>query len=142
MKIALLLALLVVAGLAFVRFAPSDPDRWHVDPLTASDPAPGGVLRRQPVPLEAAEALARFDAVARAAPRTQVLAGSLAEAHLTYVVRSRWIGFPDYVSVKAVAGADGTELAILSRLRFGYSDMGVNAARLDRWLQALQSVQE
>jgi uncharacterized protein (DUF1499 family) len=29
-------------------------------------------------------------------------------------------------------------MEIFSRARFGYSDMGVNAARVDRWIAALR----
>ena len=51
-------------------------------------------------------------------------------------MRSRVWGFPDYVSVRVLPGdAEGTStLAILSRLRFGRSDVGVNAARMQTWL--------
>ena len=46
MKTALiLLALLVVAGAAWVRLAPSDPARWHVDPAGAV-PGPGSASTR------------------------------------------------------------------------------------------------
>ena len=39
--LALLVVCLIALGLgfaAYVRLAPSDPGRWHVDPLTAPDP--------------------------------------------------------------------------------------------------------
>ena len=39
LKMALIIIVLVLAGfLAFVRLAPSDPEIWHVDPLTAKKP--------------------------------------------------------------------------------------------------------
>lgn len=141
MKTILVLALLAVAGLlAYIRLAPSEPARWHVDPLQASDPGQGGVLLRYPVDVPPVRALEQFDAVALAEPRVAVLAGSVRDRHITYVARSKWIGFPDYVTVKAVDTDRGAELVVLSRLRFGANDLGVNAERLDRWLDALQAV--
>jgi uncharacterized protein (DUF1499 family) len=57
---------------------------------------------------------------------------------MTYVQRSRFWGFPDYVSVRAVDLGDGSSaLAIFSRSRYGASDLGVNRARVDAWLARL-----
>ena len=82
--------------------------------------------------------LAAFDRVARAEPRVQVLAGSVASGRITYVVRSRLVGFPDYLTVRALpAQGGGATLAIFSRQRFGLKDMGVNRARVEAWLAAL-----
>ena len=150
MKIALVivvcLALLVAVGLAYIRLAPSDPTRWHVDPLTADSPGEGGFLlrpdggdARPDVHDTTPQALLRaFDRTARARPRTRVLAGSVAEGRITYVARSRLMGFPDYVTVQAVPADGGAALAILARSRFGRSDLGVNRARTERWLDMLR----
>ncbi|MCG6902339.1 MAG: DUF1499 domain-containing protein [Rhodobacter sp.] len=145
-RILRLLVVLVALGVAvpaYVRLAPSDPARWHVDPSTAGDPGRTGVLRRVAVFGDPATALARFDRIAQAAGAS-VLAGSVAAGHITYVARSRLIGFPDYITVQAEPGNPDcvTELVILSRLRFGWSDSGVNGARLDRWFERLQPAQE
>jgi len=51
---------------------------------------------------------------------------------ITYVTRSRVFGFPDYTTVRQA----GPQLEIYGRLRFGRSDLGVNAARIDGWLQS------
>lgn len=129
----ILLAIVVLgaAAVASVRLAPSDPAEWHIDPLTADDPGMGGVLLRHPVAAEGA--LQRFDASLMAEPRVTRLAGSEAEGRVTYVARTKWVGFPDYITVTYAEGA----LLILSRLRFGQSDLGVNAARLERVLERL-----
>ena len=127
MKFAAVIVVLSILGLAYVRLAPSDPARWHVDPTLAVDPGNRGVLRRNPV------AIAEFDRIARARPRVEVLAGSVAEGHITYVVRSAVLGFPDYITAKQ----DGADLVVLSRLRFGLADMGVNRARLNAWFNGL-----
>jgi hypothetical protein len=136
---ALILGLLVLAGLAWIRLAPNDPARWHVDPAAASDPGRKGVKLRHDMTLPPDQALAAFDAVARRHPRTRPLAGSVAQGHVTYVVRSLVFGFPDYVSARAEPAGDGAVLHILSRLRFGGSDMGVNGARMAAWLAVLPS---
>ena len=123
---------LVAVALAYVRWAPSDPVRWH-EPVVAERSGDFGsgavrVLRAGP------GALARIDAAARALPRTSVLAGTVAEGRITYVTRSRWFGFPDYTTVEQ----EGDVVRMLARLRFGRSDLGVNGQRLDRLQGALQ----
>ncbi len=56
---------------------------------------------------------------------------------ITYVQRSRVFGFPDYLTVKAVVMDGGAGLIIWSRARYGRSDFGVNRARVEAWLAAL-----
>ncbi len=125
---ALFVLVLAVALLAFIRLAPSDPLRWHQMPGTITNrDLEGGAMRR------VEGDLAAFDAIIRATPRTRVLAGSVAEGMVTYVTRSRVFGFPDYTTVRQ---ADDM-LEIYGRLRFGRSDLGVNAARIDGWLERL-----
>lgn len=142
----LLLVVLSVAGL-WVRAADHDPAVWHVDPTAAARTgkpndflaAPQGSTQA-PVDLTLrtapAEPLAAFDRVAMEASRVEVVAGSVADGHITYVQRSALFGFPDYVSVKAVDGPDGASIAAWSRSRFGHSDLGVNKERLTAWLAA------
>lgn len=135
------LALLVAGGAGYIRFAPSDPARWHMAPrLKALDGAqPGAVLVvsggaavNLAVP-DPAAALARLDAIALATPRTQRLAGSVSEDRITWITRSRFWGFPDYTTAEVTP--DG--LLIYARQRFGSQDWGVNAARLQDWLAQL-----
>ncbi|MDF0600893.1 DUF1499 domain-containing protein [Psychromarinibacter sp. C21-152] len=143
----LLLALAALMLLAWVRLAPSDPDDWHVDPLKAGDPGRGGVLL---LPGEEARTykatpkslLSAFDRVAMEAPRVEQLAGSVGSGRITYIARTKWLGFPDYITVTAVPAEGGAQLAVYSRLRYGRGDMGVNRKRLDRWLEELQTVVE
>lgn len=131
-----MLIFLVVAAVfavgAYIRLAPSDPTRWHVAPTGQADrDMQGGVFRV----LEAGpDGLARLDAIARNTPRTTVLAGSVDEGMVTYVTRTKVIGFPDYTT----AQQDGDTLRIHARLRFGRSDFGVNRNRVDGWLAALK----
>lgn len=132
---------LVVAGGAYVRLAPSDPAVWHVDPR-GGQAGPGAATAGVETPLiyaaEPEALLARLDRIALETPRTQRLAGSVAEGRITYVTRSALIGFPDYTTVAVAALPDGgAQVFMFARLRFGQSDLGVNAARLQAWRAAL-----
>jgi uncharacterized protein (DUF1499 family) len=142
---------LVLALVAYVRLAPSDPAVWHVDPSAGRAEAGVAVSRLGEEPqiataLNSARvvvellgqdriALARLDEVALATPRTTRLAGSPEEGRITWVTRSALWGFPDYTTAQAITTDVATsEVTILARSRFGQSDMGVNAARLRDWL--------
>jgi uncharacterized protein (DUF1499 family) len=130
------LAAALIGFAAYVRLAPSDPTRWHVPVAVEGQEGTvvsltGGASMR--VAGDGAALLARLDAVALATPRTIRLAGSVAEGRITWITRSALWGFPDYIT--AEAGEDA--LSVLARLRFGSSDMGVNAARLSDWLARL-----
>ncbi|MCT8160615.1 DUF1499 domain-containing protein [Pseudoruegeria sp. SHC-113] len=148
MKTALILLLAVLAvAMLYVRLAPIDAQSWHQDPDTAPDPGVAGVRigsddARAPQG-EAATLLAALNNIALATPRTRVIAGSVADGMITYETRSLLWGFPDYTTVKLAPQADGSaRLAILARLRFGRSDLGVNGKRVAAWLQALEAVQQ
>ncbi|MCG7518050.1 DUF1499 domain-containing protein [Ruegeria sp. Ofav3-42] len=123
---------IVVPGAAYIRLAPSDPAKWHVAPVGDQDrDLEGGAFR---VVETGPDGLSRLDAFARETARTSVLAGSVDEGMITYVTRTKVIGFPDYTTVQQ----DGDTLRIYARLRFGRSDFGVNRARVDGWLALLQ----
>jgi uncharacterized protein (DUF1499 family) len=129
--------------LAFVRLAPSDPGRWHIDlAATGFDPSSGQLFcitpsnRYGPV---AEGALVRLDAIALATPRTERLAGSPEEGHITWITRSRLMGYPDYTTAQLMPGP---QLCLFGRQRFGSEDLGVNAARIGGWMQVLLGLQE
>jgi hypothetical protein len=144
----LALALLVAGVAAYVRLAPSDPVRWHIDP---ADPAlapgearflvrpDGGDIPGPVFDLPPGALLAEFDEVARAEPRSRVIAGSVEEGRITYVTRSALWGFPDYTTVQAISDDGGARLLIYARSRFGGNDWGVNRARVEAWLARLGS---
>jgi len=124
----------------YIRTAPIDVGEWHVDPETVTPPAASnfGLLVGPTAPQIDAVPLVvagRIAAVAEAEGAV-VQAGSPAEGFVTYVVRSRIMGFPDVVSIRLDPHEDGTRLNIFSRARYGYSDFGVNTARVQRWLTA------
>lgn len=139
--LALCLVAVALGLAAYVRFAPSDVARWHVDPsgfYVWDHGGPWGEVIARPdgaiLRLEVAEGLlARLDAIAIATPRTTRLAGSVEEGRITWVTRSALWGFPDYTT--AEQRVDG--LYINARLRFGKSDLGVNAKRLNTWRSQL-----
>jgi uncharacterized protein (DUF1499 family) len=65
------------------------------------------------------------------------------EAGLTdrYVQRSRLMGYPDTIVVRFFDRPGGhSTIALYSRSQLGKGDMGVNLARLQRWLNALDAI--
>lgn len=141
---------LAAVGVVYVRTVPSNPAVWHVDPLEARrtgrpndflvlPPGMAGADAESPLFDATLPAMARrVDQMARSRPGVTRLAGSNEAGFITFVARSRLIGFPDYVSVKVMPQPDGqVALAIWSRSRFGHSDMGVNRARVEDWLARL-----
>lgn len=147
MTYTLILAVLI-ALLAYVRFAPSDPQVWHEpEPATAARPVEGSFLVRPeggdvvgPVlAMSPAEVLAKLDKIAMATPRTKRLSGSPEEGRITYVTRSLVIAFPDYTTVAVVEAEGGSQPVIFARLRFGRKDFGVNEKRVRAWLAQLTS---
>jgi uncharacterized protein (DUF1499 family) len=140
----IVILVLFAAGLLWIRFAPIDRDRWHVDPADAENPERSGVRfigREAPrYPGDPDTVLTTFDEIALSEPRTRLLEGDIDEGLLTYVSRSRVFGFADFITVKAVSEGDQTKLSVISRARVGSRgyDWGVNAERLDRWLQDMR----
>ena len=134
----------LVALMVWVRLAPVDavalnapPSLYGWDqggPWDEVVPMEGGASLRLSTSKGApSQLLAQLDAIALATPRTIRIAGSVDEGRITWETRSMIWGFPDYTT--AEARPDG--LYIHARLRFGRSDMGVNAARLEDWLAKL-----
>lgn len=142
----IIVAMFAVVGImGYFRLAPTEAEAWHVDPtdLSLSDGKGSALVRsdgalNSPVFDETPEALlARVDAIALETPRTRRIAGSVAEGRVTYMTRSLFFGFPDFTSVTTIPSGDGAELVAYGRLRFGSSDLGVNAERLQGWLAQL-----
>jgi hypothetical protein len=113
----------------YVRLAPSNPDVWHVAPVANGAAGEIQTQSNGATLLLSTATLAQIDAVAMASPRTKRLAGSLDEGRITWITRSAIWGFPDYTTAEATAEG----IKIHARLRFGKSDLGVNAARLRDW---------
>lgn len=136
MKLILIAVIVLMIGFAlWVRIVPARPANWHRVPQV---PNPGDTTtigshahRRAASPAD----LARLDQIIRATARTRVMTGSVAEGMVTYETRSLLWGFPDYTTVHL----DGPDMVIYGRLRFGRGDLGVNKARITRWLATLDA---
>ena len=126
----IVLALIAVL-VGYIRLAPSDPRVWHVVPdFSANEDLAAGVKRLVET---GPDGLSRMTPRMAATPRTELLAGSVESGMVTYVTRTRFMGFPDYTTVQQ----EGAWLKIYGRSRFGGSDWGVNRARVDAWLDGL-----
>jgi hypothetical protein len=149
-KLVVLLVLgLVVTGMGWVRLAQDDPARWHEDPRLVKRPSsPKAHLVR----LVGGDAMPRVyqmppDALAQTvhdvalADGATLLAGRVADRHMTFVSRSRIMGWPDYTSVLIEPAGEGAMLLGFARARYGHSDLGVNRARLERWQDQVQAPQ-
>lgn len=146
--------LAAAAGLATALAAcAGDADLAPVDPLTVAPPdSPNWALAAPESAATTAERtrltaryaatpealLTAFDEAVTAQPRVTRTAD--APLSKTYVQRSLIFRFPDVVTARALDLGDGTaSLALYSRSLYGYSDLGVNAERLDRWIAALDA---
>ncbi len=138
----------IASGALWVRLAPLRPEHWHIVPAAEASTARPNEAQLLPgdgapvYALRPAELAARLDALALAEPRTERLAGHPDDGFTTYVQRTPVWRFPDVISVHVLPHGEGATLAIWSRARYGYSDWGVNAARLARWLEALKPFQQ
>ncbi|MCX7890613.1 MAG: DUF1499 domain-containing protein, partial [Rhodobacteraceae bacterium] len=143
-----LLLVLLLAGLA-IRAAPVPAALRDADPLQARLPLdrPGYLVRPAgaaggdaSAPVYAAspgKLLDRLVAAALAEPRTAVIGGDPAAGRVTLVQRSRLMGYPDVIAIRALPAQGGATVAILSQSRFGGYDWGVNRARVERWMAAV-----
>lgn len=160
MAMILIFGMLAIAGYAAytVRTATHDPEIWHIDPLEAL-PSETPNTYRVAIPeltrhlvdeaasvyaVDARTLAAAFDAFVVNQPRVERVAGSVDEAWITYVQRTPQLLLPDYISVRFydVDDAGRSTVAIYSRSRYGYGDLGVNEARVKAWLESIASFAE
>ncbi len=114
---------------------PPSPNTCLLTPATA----PGmGHLRRDPFPATADAVLAAIRATAAAEPRTWPLAEFAARRQAQWVVRSRIMNYPDIIVAEAAPAGAGTGLWLYSRSLIGWSDFGVNRARVLAWLAEIE----
>lgn len=154
----LVLGLVIVAGgyLAYfmVSTAKHDPAIWHVDPLvspgseTPNDfriaPTEGANVRVDaPAPVYSASADVMADAwddFALAQRDTIRIAGLPGDLWMTYVQRTPTLKLPDYISIRFIDLEENrSTIAVHSRSRYGYGDLGVNKARLESWIASMAS---
>ena len=101
----------------------------------------GPAHRDSPVfPVEAPALARAVAACLTATPRTEIVARAPDGLQFEAIERSRLFRFVDHVSVRAIPqGAGRSALALFSRSRVGYWDLGVNRKRAARLLAALES---
>ena len=86
------------------------------------------------------ELLARLSRVALDEPRTHALyCGADCDLIARFVQYSRIMRYPDTIDVAVFPMGEGqSSFAIYSRSLVGHGDFGVNRARVERWLTALE----
>ena len=69
------------------------------------------------------------------------MAQNRATHQYTYIQRSRLFHFPDTINVKLIALPNHqSTIAIYSRSKYGYGDLGVNKKRVQHWIKQLQTL--
>lgn len=134
----------IAAALAlYVRFAPNDVAEVHRDPV--SEGASGqnmAVLAPPDAPVydvTPERLFALLEGVVIDTPRVEKVAEGPDPLHASYISRTPLMGYPDYVSLRVISVEGGASFAIWSRSRFGRSDFGLNAARIERWREELEN---
>ncbi len=76
-------------------------------------------------------------------PRLGLVAADEANLTYRYIQRSKWLRFPDTIVVRLVDLPNGqSTILIYSRSQLGKGDLGVNRARIRRWLDTLVAQQK
>jgi uncharacterized protein (DUF1499 family) len=143
-SIGVLLALTGAIGGAGAQPVPTEAERAPLPPCPSSPncvsteaPVADGMHHLAPLPLpdglDPVAALDAFEALVRAAPRTEVVARTPFRLHATD--RSRVFRFVD--DVEARVDPDARVLHARSAARLGQGDLGVNRRRLSGWFAAL-----
>ena len=107
--------------------------------LTPSVTLGQGHVHRDPLPASPEAVMAALDRVAASMPRSFPLARFPTRNQAQWVVRSALINYPDIIVAEAAAVEGGTGLWLYSRSLIGWSDLGVNRARVMAWLEALET---
>jgi Protein of unknown function (DUF1499) len=89
-----------------------------------------------PIPVERLAAAWRRTLAAQ--PSVTLMRSDPGQAQFDYVQRTRWMRYPDIVTVRFIGlDAGRSTLALYSRSVYGRGDMGVNRRRVDSWLERL-----
>jgi uncharacterized protein (DUF1499 family) len=150
LPIVMLVSLLAACG---IGTAP-EAERLALDPLTLERTGkpndflvcPEGMCqaaadRTGPVlPVTPADQLRLWEEVIIASPRARVLEIDETTLLIHAEQRSRIFRFVDTIAIHVLpAGDGGSTFAAYSRSELGYSDMGVNQARLEEWIARLEA---
>ena len=138
----LLFAALLICILVWVRAAPVAVADWHVSPASAASPSGAEVqIVGDKAPAFAAppeKLVSVLVEIAASKRRLRILANTASPHRITIEVRSKWLGFPDYMTFEAVPQANGTRIEVLARSRFAGYDWGVNSARTAHWIDQVR----
>jgi hypothetical protein len=132
---------------------PASPNTCLVGPASYAGPKH---LTRAPWPVTPAVLWATLNRVAAGFPRTYKLgefpdldgpaqpgasggAPVIGRAQGQWVERSALMNYPDIIAAEVRPAPEGAGLLLYSRSLFGWSDLGVNKARAERWLAALDA---
>ena len=85
------------------------------------------------------EAFRRALETAKDMPGWNVVASDAATGRIEAYHASRWFGFVDDVVIRVAADGSGSRIDMRSVSRQGRSDLGVNAARVRSYTQALKA---
>jgi len=106
---------------------------------------PGPDITTQTYAVAPDRLLSAIEHVADTQPRTYRAAVFPEIRQVHYVARSALFNFPDLIAVQVDAAPPGapdatsSSLVLFSRSVYGRSDLGVNQARLETWLSALDT---
>ena len=113
---------------------PTSPNSYYVAPAKFSQAVPNQISPTYN--MDVASLLKFWQAMLTQQPRVTLLEKS--EYQYSYVQRTKWLRFPDYIDVRFIAISDQqSTIAIFSRSKYGYSDLGVNKKRVTLWLDSL-----
>ena len=146
MKILLAVFLILIIILSYIRFAKPNESIWHVDPeLVSQNDLRNSFLNNSKssnyiyYDLPVKELYFRLSEISSADDCKRVF-GEVDEGVITFVCRSKFFGFPDYISVSFKKYSTGeSSLSVFSRSRFVVYDFGKNKKRVTKWLQLLEA---
>jgi uncharacterized protein (DUF1499 family) len=114
----------------------SKPNQYLVCPRGHCIETPDIIARTYQV--DATKLAESWHSIVMAAPDVTERARNDAMGMMEYVQRSNRMRYPDLISVEFITRPEGqSTIAIYSRSVYGYSDDGVNKARITNWLTKL-----
>jgi len=141
----IILTTVAIAMLVYVRIAPDTVERWHLDPETVKPtrrPNHYRLVGDQAETLDISQAILTEIILDYVGDQDGVslLANTNDGQLITFVQRSKLIGYPDYITFKITPQGDSTQLSVFSRSRYGYRDFGVNKSRAEAWMHAVRGL--
>lgn len=117
---------------------PDSPNTWLVAPAGFTEATPNETAPEFPV--DASRLAEVWQKVVAAEPRTAIAGISPDGLQIEAQQRTAVFGFIDDISFRAIPAAEGhATLAVYSRARVGYWDLGANHRRVRAWLAEIRS---